>query len=342
MIREAIGTILEGTDLDEDRAAGVMGEIMDGAASPALVAAYLVALRAKGEAVSEIIGSARAMRRKALAVSLGDLVAVDLCGTGGDGRNTFNISTTATFVTAGAGVPVAKHGNRAASSRSGSADLLQALGADLSLGPAQALTCLRRSGVGFFFAPTFHPAMKNVAGVRRELGLRTVFNLLGPLTNPAGVRVQLLGVCAPGLVEPLARALGRLGATCAYVVHGEGGFDEATTVAPCFTAFLAKGRVVLGHFDPADLGLARARPQDLAGGTPQENAEITLAVLRGESGPRRDTVVLNAALALRVSGRARNLTDGLHLAQRSIDEGRALRSLTTFVAATKDLGGGAP
>jgi anthranilate phosphoribosyltransferase len=342
MIRQAIETILNGADLKEPQAASVMEEIMDGKASAPLVSAYLVALRAKGESVDELVGSARVMRSRSLAARLGGIGAVDMCGTGGDGKSTFNISTTAAFVVAGAGIPVAKHGNRAASSRCGSADLLEALGADLSLDNEQVVSCLKRVGIGFFFAPRFHPAMRNVAPVRKELGLRTIFNVLGPLTNPAGVRSQLLGVFSEELVLPMAEVLKDLGADSACVVHGLGGWDEATTVSNNVAAVLRNGSLEKVEIDPRRYGLPRARSEDLEGGSPGRNAEITLRILSGDKGPARDTTLLNAGLALVVGKGAPDLPQGLRLAAESIDSGRARSALAEFVACTRAAGGGAP
>ncbi len=336
MIREAIETLLDGADLTEDAAEAVMGEIMDGTAGTALVSAYLVALRAKGEAVPELVGSVRGMRNRSVRADLAGMEACDLCGTGGDGKATFNISTTAAFVAAGAGLPVAKHGNRAASSRCGSADLLEALGATVALSPREAVRCLRETGIGFFFAPAYHPAMRNVAPVRRALKLRTIFNVLGPLTNPGGVRSQLIGVFSPDLVEPLAEVLKTLGARRGAVVHGGGGFDEATTAGSNRIGFVEGGAVRFLDLDPRELGFARADAGDLKGGAAAENARITRAVLAGEKGPRRDTVLLNAALGLAVGGRAKDLPEGVAQAGAAIDTGKALHTLEAFLAFTRD------
>ncbi len=340
MIREAIEILVDGNDLGEDRAARVMEEIIDGEASPPLAAAYLVALRAKGESVAELLGSARAMRSRAVRASLGGVEAVDMCGTGGDGKNTFNISTTAAFVAAAAGLPVAKHGNRAASSRCGSADLLEALGARISLPPEAAARCVLETGIGFFFAQDYHPAMRNVAPVRRELGMRTVFNVLGPLANPAGAAAQLMGVYSPALVEPMAEVLAMLGVRRACVVHGRGGWDEATTVGPNSAAFARSGRIETALIDPAGLGFEPADPASLAGGTPAENARKTLSVLSGAKGPALDTVVLNAGLALFTCDRAPSLAAAVEKARVAIESGAALATLERFVRLTHEMGGG--
>jgi anthranilate phosphoribosyltransferase len=338
MIRQALSKVLDGSDLACAEAAGAMEEIMTGEASAPVVSAYLAALRTKGETTSEILGSARVMQERALPADLGELRALDLCGTGGDGKGTFNISTTCAFVAAAAGVPVAKHGNRAASSKSGSADVLEALGARVSLGPEAALRCIREVGIGFLYAPAFHPAMKAVAPVRRELGVRTIFNLLGPLVNPARVKAQLLGVFDPGLLVPFAEVLKGLGVERACVVHGEGGYDEATTAGSCFVATLQDGEVQRFRLDPKGFGFPIARPGALDGGDAEENAKITLSVLEGEKGPRRDTVVLNAALALYAAGAPADLDGALEAAERALDSGKAREKLGAFAAFTQRLG----
>jgi anthranilate phosphoribosyltransferase len=311
---------------------------MAGEATPAQIGAYLTALRMKGETVPEITGSVRAMRRSALAVqpAVSPMDLVDTCGTGGDGAGTFNISTSAAFVVAGTGQKVAKHGNRSVSSKSGSADVLLALGVNLDLTPEQVAQAIDRVGIGFLFAPKLHPAMKHAIGPRRELGVRTIFNILGPLTNPAGARSQLIGVYDGKLTEPLAEVLGELGSTGAYVVHGHGGLDELTTTGPNRVSRLRAGDVVTETFDPADLGFTRANPADLTGGTAEENAEITRNILAGrEHGARRDVVVLNAAAALVAAGKATDLAGGLGLANQSIDSGAAQTVLDNFVAFTQ-------
>jgi anthranilate phosphoribosyltransferase len=311
---------------------------MAGEATPAQIGAYLTALRMKGETVPEITGSVRAMRRSAVAVqpAVSPMDLVDTCGTGGDGAGTFNISTTAAFVVAGTGQKVAKHGNRSVSSKSGSADVLLALGVNLDLTPEQVAQAIDRVGIGFLFAPKLHPAMKHAIGPRRELGVRTIFNVLGPLTNPAGARSQLIGVYDGNLTEPLAKVLGELGSTGAFVVHGHGGLDELTTTGPNRVSRLQAGDVVTETFDPADLGFSRANPADLTGGTAEENAEITRNILAGrERGARRDVVVLNAAAALVAAGKAADLTGGLELANQSLDSGAAQAVLDNFVAITQ-------
>ncbi len=327
MIREAITKLLAENNLTEAEAAGVMGQIMDGQATPAQIAAYLVALRCKGETVAELVGSVRCMREHALRVDIGDSDAIDLCGTGGDGKFTFNISTTCAFVVAGAGLKVAKHGNRAASSKCGSADLLEELGVAIDLGPEQVAHCINEVGLGFMFAPLYHPAMKHVAPVRRELGVRTIFNVLGPLSNPAGVRKQFVGVFDSNLLKDVAHTLLGLGAESAIVVHGTPGYDEATTTDTNKVAFLRSGEVSTFTVKPWELGFAKSTPDALKGGTPEENAQITLRVLDGEISPRCDTVLLNSGLALLAAGRVDDLKDGIILARESVASGNAKKVL---------------
>ena len=346
-IREAIAKVVDRQDLTEVEAESAMTQIMQGQVTPAQIGGFLTALRMKGETVGEITGCARAMRRSAVAVRprRTDRL-VDTCGTGGDGAGTFNISTTAAFVVAGAGQPVAKHGNRSISSQCGSADLLEALKVNLDLTPEHVAACIDEVGIGFLFAPKLHPAMKHAVGPRRELGMRTIFNLLGPLTNPAGASAQVLGVYDPTLTEPLARVLGALGSEAAFVVHGAGGLDELTTTGPNQVSTLRDGCVGTHTFDPADLGFSRAHPSDLRGGDAQENAAITQGILsdtlpqRGPSGntARRDVVVLNAAAALVASDEGRTLAEGIRLAEHSLDSGAAQRVLDHLIEFTQTVG----
>jgi anthranilate phosphoribosyltransferase len=335
MIRQAISQLLEGQSLAAEQAEGVMEQVMTGGATPAQIAGFLIALRVKGETVDEITGCARAMRRAAVPVSPDRTDIVDTCGTGGDRSGTFNISTTAAFVVAGAGLGVAKHGNRSVSSQSGSADVLKALGVNLDLSPDRVAQAIDEIGIGFLFAPKLHPAMRHAIGPRRELGVRTVFNILGPLTNPAGAAAQLMGVYDGALVEPLACVLKELGSRAAYVVHGDGGVDELTTTGPNRVSTFGLGatdEVVSASLDPRDLGFARAQPEDLLGGTPKDNARITRDVLSGtDRGPRRDVVLLNAAAAFVVGGAAADLEAGVTLAAESIDSGEALRKLDALI-----------
>jgi anthranilate phosphoribosyltransferase len=342
MIRQAIDQLLDNQSLTAEQAEGVMDQIMSGEATPAQIAGFLVALRIKGETADEIAGCARAMRRAAVRVTPQHddaNGAIDTCGTGGDGAGTFNVSTTTAFVVAGAGLRVAKHGNRSVSSRSGSADVLMALGVNLDLTPEQVAACLDETGIGFLYAPKLHPAMRHAIGPRRELGIRTVFNVLGPLTNPAGAQAQLLGVYDPALTETMARVLRDLGSRAAYVVHGHGGLDELTTTGPNRVSHFGlggtNGTIVSETLDPQALGFAPARPEDLHGGDPDENAQIAQDVLSGrDRGPRRDVVLLNAAAALYVGGLAQDLPEGIALAEQSIDQGAAQRTLDAMIAYT--------
>jgi anthranilate phosphoribosyltransferase len=327
MIGAAIGKLVEQQHLTEDEAAQAMRQIMEGGATPAQIAAFLIALRIKGETIEEITGCARVMREKATPIRAPFPNVIDTCGTGGDGAQTFNISTTAAFVVAGAGVPVAKHGNRAMSSRAGSADLLQALGVAIELSPDVAERCLAEVGITFLFAPLFHSAMKYAVGPRREIGVRTIFNILGPLTNPAGAKHQLLGVPRKELAEPMARVLGNLGSTRAFVVHGADGLDEITTTGETHIAALEGGTITLTVISPEQFGIPRVPRGTLAGGEPQQNAEITMAVLEGKRGPHRDVVLLNAAAALAVAGTVPDLHAGLQAAADAIDSGSALEKL---------------
>jgi anthranilate phosphoribosyltransferase len=327
MIMAAIGKLVEQQSLTEDEAAQAMRQIMEGDATPAQIAAFLIALRIKGESIEEITGCARVMRDKATHIRAPFPNAIDTCGTGGDGSQTFNISTTTAFVVAGAGVPVAKHGNRAMSSRCGSADLLQALGVAIELSPEMAEKCLAEVGITFLFAPLFHRAMQYAIGPRRDIGVRTIFNILGPLTNPAGAKYQILGVWRKELAEPMARVLGNLGSTRALVVHGADGLDEITTTRETHITALELGEIASYTISPEQFGLRRAPLSALAGGEAPHNAEITMAVLEGKQGPPRDVVLLNAAAALSVAGTVRDIEAGLQLAAHSIDSGMALEKL---------------
>ncbi len=324
MIRDAIATIADGTSLTEAESEAVMREIMEGGATPAQIAAYLTALRMKGETVDEVVGAVRVMREKAVRIRVEDPLVVDTCGTGGDRKGTFNISTTTAFVVAGAGVTVAKHGNRAASSKSGSADVLRALGVNIDIPPAAVEECVNRIGIGFLFAPLFHGAMKHAVAPRQEIGIRTMFNILGPLTNPAGASIQILGVYADPLADLMAQVLVKLGARHCFVVHGEDGLDEISISAPTRFCEGKEGRISCYHLDPGDVGLARAPLDAIAGGTPEDNAKILLAVLAGEPGPRRDIVLLNAAPPLVACGKAKDFAEGIALAARAIDSGAAM------------------
>lgn len=334
-IKEAIAGLVEGLDLSESEAEAVMDQIMGGQATPAQIGSFLTALRLKGETVPEIVGFARSMRNHVIPVRPQRTDLVDTCGTGGDGAGTFNISTTAAFVVAGAGLGVAKHGNRSVSSQCGSADVLEALGAKLSLTPQQVANCIDETGIGFLFAPTHHPAMKYAIGPRREMGIRTVFNILGPLTNPAFAPAQIMGVFDGALTEPLARVLQGLGCDAAFVVHGADGLDELSTTGPNRVSHFLNGQVETMFVDPATYGLPRATLDDLRGGTPEVNAEITREILRGQvTDHRRDVVLLNAAAALVAGGAANDFADGIDKAAGAIDSGEAYATLERFVAFT--------
>ena len=336
-IREAIAHITRRHALTEEEAFVVMNQIMAGEATPAQIGGYLIALSMKGETIEEIAGSARAMREHAVAVQHhGDGQLVDTCGTGGDHSGTFNVSTTVAFVVAGAGASVAKHGNRSITSKSGSADVLMALGVNLDLTPEQVGRCIDEVGIGFLYAIHHHPAMKHAIGPRRELGVRTIFNILGPLTNPASASHQVMGVFAPELTEPIAHVLGRLGVCAAYVVHGADGLDELSITGVNRVSHLRLGNVTSFEFDPLEIGLSRAHLRDLMGGAPAENAAMLRAILAGEDrGPRRDIVLLNAAAALCTEDG--DWRAGLARAQESIDSGAALAKLDGLIAFSRAL-----
>jgi len=339
MIREAIDAIVnQGRSLSEEEAAAVMEEIMSGEATPAQLAAFLVALRLKGETVEEIAGMARVMRAKALRVPFEGLPLLDTCGTGGDRMGTFNVSTAAAFVAAGAGAVVAKHGNRAMTSHCGSADVLEALGAKIDLPPEGVAHCLREVGVGFMFAPVFHPAMRFAAGPRREIGVRSVFNILGPLTNPAGASAQVLGVADAAIGEKMIEVLDRLGCRHALVVHGEDGLDEMTLGGPTLIHELEEGNIRSYRVTPEEVGLRPAGGQAVKGGSPEENAAAMRAVLGGEQGPLRDIVLLNSAAALVAADKAATLAEGVPLAAEAIDSGAVGEKLDRFIEVTTSFG----
>jgi len=331
MIKEALSKIVSGSNLTSAEAREVMREIMQGLATPAQIGAFLTALRMKGETADEIAGCALAMRESAIAVKPKRNQLVDTCGTGGDGSGTFNISTTVAFVAAGAGLAVAKHGNRSVSSRCGSADLLQALGVNLELSPEQVAQCIDEVGIGFLFAPKLHPAMKYALAPRQEIGLRTIFNILGPLSNPAQVKRQLLGVYHSDLTELMAEVLLALGAEHAFVVHGAGGLDELSVTGANKVSHLYHNHIETYYLNPEELGLPRAKLSDLAGGTVEDNAETTKALLEGKRGPKRDVVLLNAAAVLIAGGKASSFSEGLVLAAEAIDNGSAQRKLHQLV-----------
>jgi anthranilate phosphoribosyltransferase len=337
VISETIERLLAGDALSAGDAEAAVGLVMRGEADPAQIAGLLIALRAKGETVDELVGAARAMRVHVVPVRAVRDDLVDTAGTGGDGAGTFNISTTAALVAAACGCAVAKHGNRAASSRSGSADMLEALGIPIALTPEQAAEMIERYGFGYLHAPDHHPAMRHAGPVRRSLGVRTVFNLLGPLTNPAGARRQLIGVYAPQWVEPMARALAALGCEYGMVVHGQPGIDELSPCGATTVATVRGGEVTRSEVDAREVGIELCALSDLAGGDPQRNAEITLAVLSGETGPAADATALNAAAALVVAGRAADLGEGVEQAREALRSGAALATLSALRAAGKEL-----
>jgi len=332
VIQRALARLLDGHDLSRMEARGVMGSIMSGEATPAQIAGFLIALRAKGETADEIAGCAEAMREHALPVRPQRDDLVDTAGTGGDGARTINISTAAALVAAAAGAGVAKHGNRAVSSACGSADVLEALGFNLELSTERVARSIDELGFGFLFAPTHHPAMRHAAPVRRGLAARTVFNVLGPLTNPAGARAQVVGVYAPELVRTIAEVLAQLGATRAFVVHGAGGIDELSPAGPNFVCEVANGGVRARNIDPLEFGLPRCDPGDLRGGSPAENAAAIRAVFAGENGGRRSAVLLNAAGAIAAGGHADDLAGGLELAREAVDSGEAAARLEQLVS----------
>lgn len=334
MIREGLRKLIRKEDLREDEMAALVGEIMSGNATDAQIGAVMAALATKGETFSELAGAARAMRRKSSRIQTNAEVVVDTCGTGGDSLNTFNISTTSAFVVAGCGVTVAKHGNRSVSSKCGSADLLESLGVNLGVSPETVEEAVREIGVGFLFAPLFHGAMRHAAKARKELGVRSIFNMLGPLTNPAGANCQLIGVYSPELTEMFAQALKLLGARRAFVVHGHEGLDEISVCAPTRVSELRDGMIRTYDISPEQLLGRTATLEDLAGGSPADNATITRNVLEGEKGPRRDVVVVNAGAALVAAGVANDFAQGIGLAEASIDQGRALRKLEELILFT--------
>jgi len=336
MIKEAISTLVSGRSLTTEEAASVMEEIMNGEATPAQFGAFVTALRLKGETVDEIVGLAKTMRARAVPVTIAEPV-VDTCGTGGDGSHTFNISTAAAFVVAGAGLKVAKHGNRAMSSQCGSADVLEALGVKIDLGAEQVQACLKEVGIGFMFAPVFHPAMKHTAAPRREIGIRTVFNILGPLTNPAGAKAQVLGVAEYSLVEKLALVLQSLDCYRALVVHGEDGLDEITLTGKTQVCELRDGNIKSYTISPEDFDLPRASLDNLKGGTAVENASQLRNVLTGAPGPQRDVVLMNAAAALVVGDKAPSLQQGIELAGEVIDSGHALAKVEQLIKLSQSL-----
>ncbi len=329
-LRTLIGQVATGAVLTREQASAAFDLMMSGEATPSQMGGLLMALRVRGETIDEITGAVTAMRSKMLRVEAPPN-AIDVVGTGGDASGSYNISTCAALIVAGCGVPVAKHGNRALSSRSGAADVLTALGVRIDISPDHISRCIAGAGIGFMFAPAHHPAMKHVGPTRVELGTRTIFNLLGPLSNPAGVKRQMVGVFSKQWVEPLAQVLNNLGCEAAYVVHGSDGLDEITISGPTSVAALENGAVRIFEITPEEVGLKRAKPEALRGGDAEHNAKALMGVLKGERGPFRDVAVLNASAALVVAGKAKDLKDGVALAQKSIDSGEAEGSLERLI-----------
>ena len=330
MIKEAIISLSQKQDLPYETAEAVMHEIMTGEATPVQMSAYLTALSLKGETTDEITASAFGMRSHCVRL-LHDVDALEIVGTGGDHSNTFNISTTASIITAAAGIPVAKHGNRSASSKCGAADVLEALGVNINIPPEKSAELLERIGLCFMFAQNYHIAMKFVAPIRRELGIRTVFNIIGPLTNPAGAKMELMGVYDKELVEPLAQVLCNLGVKSAMVVHGEDGLDEISLCAPTFVCEVKDGWVRSYTITPEQFGFKRCKPSDLQGGSPLENAEILKAVLKGKTDAKRNAAVLNAAAAMFITGRYESIEAAVKIAEDIIDSGKAYEKLEQFI-----------
>ncbi|WP_296877365.1 anthranilate phosphoribosyltransferase [Thomasclavelia sp.] len=333
MIKEAILKLAKKIDLSEDEAKTCMNEIMDGKASDVQMSSYLTALSLKGETIAEITGSAAGMREHCIKL-LNDEDVLEIVGTGGDGSNSFNISTTASLVIASSGIKVAKHGNRAASSKCGAADVLESLGVKIDVSPKKSATILNKINICFLFAQNYHIAMKYVAPIRRELGIRTVFNILGPLTNPAGANMQVMGVYEEALVEPLAKVLSNLGVKRAMVVYGQDSLDEISLSAPTTVCEVKEGTYHSYILTPEQFGFKRCKKEDLAGGSPDYNAKITRDVLNGVLGPKRDAVLLNAGAAIYIGGKAATMQEGINLAADLIDSGKALAKLEEFIKET--------
>ncbi len=338
MLKAAVHKLISQKDLTEEEMIEAMNEIMEGEAQESLIASFLTALAIKGETIEEITGGAKVMRARAHRLELQDMYTIDTCGTGGDNSGTYNISTAVAFVAAAAGAPVAKHGNRSVSSKSGSADVLEALGVKLSLGPEEVQKCMEEIKLGFLFAPMFHTAMKHAIGVRRALGFRTVFNLLGPLTNPAFAKAQVLGVFDEGLTEPMAQVLKNLKVDRALVVHGMDGLDELTVTAETKITELNQGEIKTYYISPEEFGLSRCSLADISGGEAWENANIIKRLLNGEKGPKRDILLLNSGAALYVARIAESIASGIALAEELIDSGAAQKKLEAYIAYTQKAG----
>lgn len=335
MIKEAILKVYRNENLTYEEAEQVMNEIMEGEATPVQMSAYLTALGMKGETVEEITASASGMRAHCVRL-LHNMDVLEIVGTGGDGANSFNISTTSALVISAAGIPVAKHGNRAASSKCGAADVLEALGVDITISPEKSRELLEKIGICFLFAQKYHGAMKYVAPVRKELGIRTIFNILGPLANPAGANMELMGVYDETLVEPLAQVLANLGVKRALVVYGTDHLDEISMSAPTKVCEVRDGAFTSYEITPEQFGFSRCKKEDLAGGTPEENAKITMEILNGEKGPKRDAVLMNAGSAIYLAGNAGTIAEGIEIAGEIIDSGKAKKQLEAFVNGSRD------
>ncbi|MCK4245132.1 MAG: anthranilate phosphoribosyltransferase, partial [Candidatus Omnitrophica bacterium] len=339
MIKELIGKVVEKKNLTEKETVQAMEEIMSGKSTPAQIAAFITALRMKGETVAEITGAAKVMREKATTLDLGEGIIVDTCGTGGDSSETFNISTAVALIAAGGGLLVAKHGNRSVSSKCGSADVMEALGLNLEVPPEKVAECIKKVGIGFLYAPLFHSAMKYATPVRREIGIRTIFNILGPLTNPANANVQLLGVYKPELTELLANVLKNLGVRSAFVVYGEGnlpasggqGFDEITITGRTRISQLEREKIKTYYIQPEDFGLKRRNSEEIKGGTVEKNSQIILDILKGKKGAKRDVVLLNAAAVFVAAEKAENIAEGIKVVGKIIDSGKAREKLEALV-----------
>ncbi|SHK32400.1 anthranilate phosphoribosyltransferase [Paramaledivibacter caminithermalis] len=337
MLKFAINKLINNQDLTEEEMIQAMNIIMDGNATDSQIGSFLTALHMKGETVEEITGGARVMRNKAAKVEIENDYAIDTCGTGGDRGNSFNVSTVVAIIAAATGIKVVKHGNRSVSSKCGSADVLETLGINIELDPIKVKKCTDEINIGFMFAPKFHKAMKNVIGPRRELGIRTVFNVLGPLTNPAMVKKQVLGVFDENYTELMAGVLKNLGAKRAMVVHGLDGLDEITITTKTKVSELKNNKISTYYIDPRDYGFELGLAEDLTGGYPKENAEIILNILKGEKSPRRDMVLLNAAAAIYIGGKASSFSDGIEKAKEAIDKGLALEKLSQFIKLSQEL-----
>jgi anthranilate phosphoribosyltransferase len=338
MFKENLSKIVKREDLNEEQMSQMITDIFSGNITDAQIGAMMAALATKGETFEELAGAARAMRRKALRIQTSAATVVDTCGTGGDGAHTFNISTTTSFVVAACGVTVAKHGNRSVSSQCGSADLLEALGIKLDTAPEIVEEAVQDIGIGFLFAPLYHGAMRFAAKARKEVGLRSIFNMLGPLTNPAGANCQLLGVYAPELTEMFAHALQLLGTKRAFVVHGHDGLDEISVCAPTRVSELKNGLIRTYDISPEQFFSEQAEPADLLGGSPEENAQITRNILNGEKGPKRNIVIINAAAALVVAGQAEDFKQGIRIAETAIDEGGAAKKMEALIRYSQENG----